>query len=194
MSLPYRTVRTPLARKGNTMSNPTPATTTTETSTAPSQQAPAQETTPNEQTPTAEATNTSETTSEESTPSTQAPAETDPVEVWKQHARTWETRARENQDAAPKLAEAERNATEATNRAEQAEARATALTVALESRLNPADVDLLLGAGDETKMRALAARLSQGSAPYVPDQGTETATPKPDREREFVRGLFKRND
>lgn len=122
------------------------------------------------------------------------PKPTETVDYWKQHARTWETRAKDNHAAAKKLPEAETTAAEATTRAETAETRAQALTIALANRLNPDDVDLLIGAGEEAKMQALAARLSQGSAPYVPDQGTDNAPPKPDKQREFVRGLFNRND
>lgn len=169
------------------MSNPTPTAPETTEST---ESAPA-----TEDTPSTEETTAPETTAEQATTETTEPKPTETVDFWKQHARTWEARAKENHAAAEKLTAAETKATEATTRADTAEAHSQALTVALEHRLGKDDVDLLMKAGDNDTMRALASRLATtGSGPYVPDQGTENAPPKPDAQREFVRDLFNRND
>lgn len=171
------------------MPDPTPTTADTDSANSTPETA---NTGDHENTPTTEQAN--QTTDNGQTTEQQDPKPTETVDYWKQHARTWENRAKDNHAAAKKLPEAETAAAEATTRAETAETRAQALQIALENRLNPDDVDLLIGAGDDTKMRALATRLSKGSAPYVPDQGNNDTSAKPDPQREFVRGLFKRND
>lgn len=169
------------------MPNPTPA---APAATEPTNSAPAANETP---TPGEEP--APEDTSAQEPTETPEPKPTETVDFWKQHARTWEDRAKANHAAAEKLTAAETKATEATTRADTAEAHAQALTVALEHRLGKDDVDLLIKAGDNDSMRALAARLATtGSGPYVPDQGTENTPSKPDAQREFVRDLFNRND
>jgi hypothetical protein len=158
-----------------------------------------------EQASTATPTETSTSTSTETPAETAAPAtheagetpasteteQTDKVD-WRQHARTWESRAREN---AKEARQAEKRADDATKRADTAQARAAALELVIDHGLSRDDVDLLLEAGGDDARRTLAKRLARaGAGPYVPDQGTQTTEPKPDKEREFVRRLFSRND
>jgi hypothetical protein len=124
----------------------------------------------------------------------ETPASTDTEEAekvdWRQHARTWESRAREN---AREARTAEKQAADATQRAEAAQARSAALELVIDHGLSRSDVDLLLEAGSDESRRNLAKRLANtGTGPYVPDQGTQVNEPKPDKEREFVRHLFKK--
>lgn len=126
---------------------------------------------------------------------------------WKSEARKWESRAKQNADAAKKLAEledahksadekaAERQAA-AEKRAAEAEARALRREVALEHSLNREDAALLDAISDEQAMNALAKRLAaaqveskrKSNTNYVPGEGNNQ-TPPADETRAFVRRL-----
>lgn len=146
-------------------------------------------------------------------PTPQAPAQ-EPQKVeetdWKAEARKWETRAKENKDAAERLAQiedaqktAEQRAAEreaaATKRAEEAEARALRREIALDptgdgksAPLSKEDAALLDEITDEAAMRKFAARLaSRAQGNLSPDEGN-TPTPKSDDMRAFTRDLFSR--
>lgn len=126
---------------------------------------------------------------------------------WKAEARKWESRAKENSEAAKRLAEIEdanksemqraseaRDAAEA--RAKAAESAVLRRDVALEHGLSKDDAALLEGVNSEEAMRALAARLAvkQGDAPAAPtgfhmDQtGRNPAAPP--NEDEMARAFF----
>ncbi len=111
---------------------------------------------------------------------------------WKTEARKWEKRAKENAEAAKRLAEieeaqkseaekvAERLA-KAERAAAEAEARALRREIALEHKLSKDDAALLDAVSDEDAMRRLAARLAEQAAErdrhisnngaYVPAEG-----------------------
>src|SRR5690554_217731 len=111
---------------------------------------------------------------------------------WKAEARKWEKRAKENAEAAKRLAEieeaqkseaekvAERLA-KAERAAAEAEARALRREIALEHKLSKEDAALLDAVSDEDAMRRLAARLAEQAAErdkhisnhgaYVPAEG-----------------------
>ena len=111
---------------------------------------------------------------------------------WKAEARKWEKRAKENAEAAKRLAEieeaqkseaekvAERLA-KAERAAAEAEARALRREIALEHKLSKDDAALLDSVSDEDAMRRLAARLAEQAAErdkhisnhgaYVPAEG-----------------------
>jgi hypothetical protein len=102
---------------------------------------------------------------------------------WKAHARTWEARAKENADAAAKLAEIEAAKrtkeendaialAEANRRAEAAEANLLRERVARETGVLP---DFLTG-GSEEEMRAAAAKALEWRGPQ---QVTPPEPPKP---------------
>ena len=131
----------------------------------------------------------------------QEPQETD----WKAEARKWESRAKENSQAAARLAEIEdanktevQRATEAQEAAERraadAEARALRRDVALEHSLTKDDAALLDAINDEDAMRALATRLAANSGhrpgnPAPLEGGTPKHSPVDEERRAFARGL-----
>lgn len=136
---------------------------------------------------------------------------TETVDFWKQKAREQEKRAKDNADAAKRLAEIEdaqkseaQKAADALSKAEQravqAEARALSLTIATEHKLGTEDAALLAALPDEDSMRALAKRLAgqmgeqKKNGNRVPKEGTSTtSSPSGDDEmREFTRDLFTR--
>lgn len=111
---------------------------------------------------------------------------------WKAEARKWEKRAKENAEAAKRLAEIEEaqkseaeRVAERIAKAEQAtrdaEARALRREIALEHGLSKEDAVLLDAVSDEDAMRRLAARLAEQAAErgnhistngaYVPAEG-----------------------
>lgn len=134
---------------------------------------------------------------------------TETVDFWKQKAREQEKRAKENADAAKRLAEIEdaqkseaQKAADALTKAEQraaaAEAKALSLQIATEHSLGAEDAALLTALPDEDSMRALAKRLAgqveeqKKNGNRVPKEGTSTSSgPSGDDEmREFARNLF----
>lgn len=125
---------------------------------------------------------------EPTAPTEPARAETD----WKAEARKWESRAKENKQAAERLAELEEaNKSEAERAAErlakaeqtaaEAEARALRRDIALEHSLSKDDAALLDAVTDEDAMRRLAERLARqateaanhitNNGAYVPTEG-----------------------
>lgn len=105
---------------------------------------------------------------------------------WKSHARTWETRAKDGQEAIAKLQEIEdakkSELEKATERAAQleadlAEAKHAALKngLAAEFGLSAEDSSLFLTAGDEEGLRkqaeALVSRISKASETEAPVMG-----------------------
>lgn len=136
---------------------------------------------------------------------------TETVEFWKSKAREQEKRAKDNAQAAKRLAEIEeaqksdaQKAADALAKAEErikvAESKALSLTIATEHKLGAEDAALLAALPDEDSMRAFAERLAgqvaeqkkQGNR--VPKEGTTTTTsPNGDDDmREFARDLFER--
>jgi membrane protein involved in colicin uptake len=115
---------------------------------------------------------------QETTESEQQAEQTKPTETvdfWKQKAREQEKRAKENAEAAKRLAEienaqktAEQKAAEllaqVEKRAVEAEAKALRRDVALEFKLSKDDAALLDTISDEDAMRALAGRLAQSES------------------------------
>ena len=125
------------------------------------------------------------------------PAKSDETD-WKAEARKWEQRAKENTEAAKRLAEIEdANKSEADKTAErlaaaekraaEAEARALRREVALEHKLSKDDAALLDSLTDEAAMKALAARLaaSGNRNNHVPTEGSNPS-PKEDGRRAFA--------
>lgn len=105
------------------------------------------------------------------------------VEHWRSHSRTWESRAKEGQEAIAKLQEIEdakkselEKATERTAQleAELAETKHTAFKngLAAEFGLSAEDASLFLTASDEESLRKQAEALAARTAPVV-----ETAEP-----------------
>lgn len=155
---------------------------------------------------TAEATATeTEATTEQETE--QKPTET--VEFWKQKAREQEKRAKDNANAAKRLAEIEESqkseADKTADRIKQLEteaenARRDALRFKVASEFGIASerAELLLTGSDEETMRRQAEALKgesderkkQGNR--VPREGTTSSTSGDDGMREFARTLFKR--
>lgn len=151
---------------------------------------------------TAEATATeTEATTEQETE--QKPTET--VDFWKQKAREQEKRAKENANAAKRLAEIEESqkseADKTADRIKQLEteaenARRDALRFKVASEFGIASerAELLLTGSDEETMRRQAEALKgesderkkQGNR--VPREG-QTSSSKPDPKRDFLRGL-----
>lgn len=121
------------------------------------------------------------------------PTPQDPTD-WKAEARKWESRAKENSEAAKRLAEIEdANKTEAQKNAErlsaaekraaEAEARVLRRDVALEHKLSKEDAALLDNLTDENAMKALAVRLAGESGRrknHVPREG-DNPNPTPNR-------------
>lgn len=136
---------------------------------------------------------------------------------WKAEARKWEDRAKANKEAADRLASIEEaskseaqkaadRAAAAEKKAVEAEAKVARRDVAIEHKLSKEDAALLDTITDEAAMRALAARLSTAQADadaerkrtggIAPKEGgsADTKTKADSDEREFVRGLFGRQD
>lgn len=136
----------------------------------------------------------------------EAPKPTETVEFWKQKAREQEKRAKDNADAARRLAEIEDSQkSEAQKSAERVkqleEAVATAQRDALRFKvaskygIGDEDTDLFLTGSDEGTLTKQAERLTaradaqkkQGN--YVPREGTTSPTVDSD-ERALARALF----
>ncbi len=152
---------------------------------------------------------TSTETQAETKAETQATKPTETVDFWKAKAREQEKRAKDNADAARRLAEiedaqkteAQKNAealSKETDRANTAERRVSALTIAVDHKLTADDVDLLSSLPDEDAMRKLAERLAgqaeeqQKNGNRVPKEGTATKTEATTEEtgRAFARSFF----
>lgn len=151
-----------------------------------------------------ETTATTATTADSATTETPKPTET--VEFWKQKARDQEKRAKDNADAARRLAEIEESKKTddqkaadrlkaIEDRAAAAERRAVRFELAAEFGLTPDDAKVLEHVESEDGMREIAQRLATKAAQEkkqgnrVPGEGT-TPTAKAGDEREFVRNLF----
>lgn len=154
-----------------------------------------------EQTAEATATGTDATTEQQA----EQPKPSETVDFWKQKAREQEKRAKENAEAAKRLAEIEDaqkseaqkaadKVAQAERRAIEAEARAMRREIAIEHKLSKDDSELLDSLTDETAMRRLAERLAAASEDkrtngnHVPGEGNN---PKPsaDPKRDFIRGI-----
>ena len=128
--------------------------------------------------------------------------------VWKKHARTWETRAKENRKTADtlqaqldaetgKTKKAEEALAEATKRQQAAEAAAARLELALEFGLNRKEVETLLH-GDAEAMRTqaqlLADRAGAGASKSRPAtsplQGKGKAGSSKESDRSWARRLM----
>jgi hypothetical protein len=148
---------------------------------------------------------TPETTAPEPEP-TPDPKPTETVEFWKQKAREQEKRAKENAEAAKRLAEFEaankseiEKANDAKAAAEKAaaEAKAEALRwkVAAKFGISDEDADLFLTGTDEETLTKQAERLAgraeerRKNGNVVPKEGS-TSTPTDDPMRDFTRKLF----
>lgn len=119
----------------------------------------------------AEQTEEAETATETTTPPLDEPKPTETVDFWKQKAREQEKRAKENSDAAKRLAELEDaqkteqqrqlEATEAAKR-DAAEARAEALRYRIASKhgISEDDAETFLTGNDEETLTRQAERLS----------------------------------
>jgi hypothetical protein len=157
-----------------------------------------------EQTAEATATGTDATTEQQ----VEQPKPSETVDFWKQKAREQEKRAKENAEAAKRLAEIEDaqkseaqkaadKVAQAEQRAIEAEARALRREIAIEHKLSKDDSELLDSLTDETAMRRLAERLAAASEDkrtngnHVPGEGNNPQ-PSDDPVREFARGLFDR--
>ena len=152
--------------------------------------------------PTAEATATEPQASEQ----TDQPKPTETVEFWKQKAREQEKRAKENADAAKRLADIEQSqkseAEKAADRIKQLEDEASAarrdalrFKVASKHGISGEDADLFLTASDEETLTRQAERLAgraderkkQGN--HVPREGTSPAANE-SNDAIFARGLL----
>ena len=128
--------------------------------------------------------------------------------VWKKHARTWETRAKENRKTADtlqaqldaetgKTKKAEEALAEATKRQQAAEAAAARLELALEFGLSRKEVETLLH-GDAEAMRTqaqlLADRAGAGASKSRPAtsplQGKGKAGSSKESDRSWARRLM----
>ena len=128
--------------------------------------------------------------------------------VWKKHARTWETRAKENRKTADtlqaqldaetgKTKQAEEALAEATKRQQAAEQAAARLELALEFGLNRKEVETLLH-GDAEAMRTqaqlLADRAGAGASKSRPAtsplQGKGKAGSSKESDRSWARRLM----
>lgn len=107
----------------------------------------------------------------EATPEAKAPKPTETVDFWKQKAREQEKRAKDNADAASRLAEIEESQKSETQRladaAAEADRRATAATtealrwrIAAKHGITDEDAETFLTAGDEESLTRQAQRLA----------------------------------
>lgn len=143
---------------------------------------------------------------ENATTEAEQPKPTETVDFWKQKAREQEKRAKENSDAAKRLAEIEEagktelekatgRVTAAETERDDARAEALRLRIAVEHGIGLEDADLFLTGRDEESLRAQAKRLSEREASskkqgnVVPREGS-TPTAAANDERTFVRELF----
>lgn len=136
------------------------------------------------------------------------PGPADDATVWKKHARTWETRAKENKKTADSLQaqldaetgktkKAEEALAEATKRQQAAEAAAARLELALEFGLSRKEVETLLH-GDAEAMRTqaqlLADRAGAGASKSRPAtsplQGKGKAGSSKENDRSWARRLM----
>lgn len=136
------------------------------------------------------------------------PGPADDATVWKKHARTWETRAKENKKTADSLQaqldaetgktkKAEEALAEATKRQQAAEAAAARLELALEFGLSRKEVETLLH-GDAEAMRTqaqlLADRAGAGASKSRPAtsplQGKGKAGSSKESDRSWARRLM----
>lgn len=161
-----------------------------------------------EQTAEAAATETEATTTEQQAEQAK-PTET--VEFWREQAKKQEKRAKDNADAAKRLAEIEESqkseADKTADRIKQLEteaesARRDALRFKVASEFGIASerAELLLTGSDEETMRRQAEALKGESDEQkktgnrVPREGQTSSTSSDDDMREFARGLFKRSE
>lgn len=161
-----------------------------------------------EQTAEAAATETEATTTEQQAEQAK-PTET--VEFWREQAKKQEKRAKDNADAAKRLAEIEESqkseADKTADRIKQLEteaesARRDALRFKVASEFGIASerAELLLTGSDEETMRRQAEALKGESderkktGNRVPREGQTSSTSSDDDMREFARGLFKRSE
>lgn len=136
------------------------------------------------------------------------PGPADDATVWKKHARTWETRAKENKKTADSLQaqldaetgktkQAEEALAEATKRQQAAEAAAARLELALEFGLSRKEAETLLH-GDAEAMRTqaqlLADRAGAGASKSRPAtsplQGKGKAGSSKESDRSWARRLM----
>lgn len=134
------------------------------------------------------------------------PKPTETVDFWKQKARDQEKRAKENAEAAKRLAEIEEaNKTEAQKNADRlaaaekdaADARREALKFKIASKfqIGDEDADLFLTGDDEESLTKQAERLTaregerKKTGNVVPKEGATPSAASSD-ERTFVRELF----
>lgn len=132
------------------------------------------------------------------------PKPTETVEFWKSKAREQEKRAKDNAEAAKRLAEIEESQKSEAQRAadalaqaeariKAAESKALSLSIATEHQLGSEDAALLAVLPDEDSMRQLAERLASKPTTPKPDLsqgGKRTPPASEDETREFARQLF----
>ena len=132
----------------------------------------------------------------------------DDATVWKKHARTWETRAKENRKTADtlqaqldaetgKTKQAEEALAEATKRQQAAEQAAARLELALEFGLNRKEAETLLHGDTEamrTQAQLLADRAGAGASKSRPAtsplQGKGKAGSSKENDRSWARRLM----
>lgn len=136
------------------------------------------------------------------------PGPADDATVWKKHARTWETRAKENRKTADtlqaqldaetgKTKKAEEALAEATKRQQAAEAAAARLELALEFGLSRKEAETLLHGDTEamrTQAQLLAERAGAGASKSRPAtsplQGKGKAGSSKESDRSWARRLM----
>ena len=136
------------------------------------------------------------------------PGPADDSAVWKKHARTWETRAKENKKTADSLQaqldaetgktkKAEEALAEATKRQQAAETAAARLELALEFGLSRKEVETLLYGDTEamrTQAQLLAERAGAGASKSRPAtsplQGKGKAGSSKENDRSWARRLM----
>lgn len=145
----------------------------------------------------------------------QRPQDDAELQKWKEHARLWESRSKENQKAADELAvikDAQKSDLEKlTERAEKAEAELAATkhsllknSIASEFNLTAEDADVFLTASDEDGLRMQAETLSKRIAtvqqeeepvvdtrPVIPGLATRTVSTTSDEA--FIKSMFGKN-
>lgn len=136
------------------------------------------------------------------------PGQADDATVWKKHARTWETRAKENRKTADtlqaqldaetgKTKKAEEALAEATKRQQAAEAAAARLELALEFGLSRKEAETFLHGDTEamrTQAQLLADRAGAGASKSRPAtsplQGKGKAGSSKENDRSWARRLM----
>lgn len=137
-----------------------------------------------------------------------APGPADDATVWKKHARTWETRAKENKKTADtlqarldaetgKTKQAEEALAEATKRQQAAEQTAARLELALEFGLSRKEAETFLHGDTEamrTQAQLLADRAGAGASKSRPAtsplQGKGKAGSSKENDRSWARRLM----